>query len=75
MPTHPVSLLDISHGDSEVVSPVRAPSESLGGVDALKNPPKRDQTFQAGPTIYTALLQHPCIQLLNCRVREVMLLL
>lgn len=30
MPTHPVSLMDISHGDSEVPSPVRASSESLG---------------------------------------------
>ena len=38
MPTHPVSLLDSSHADSEVLSPVRASGESLGVRMVLRTP-------------------------------------
>ena len=49
MPTHSVSLLDVSHGDSEILSPLRASGESLEVRMVLRTPQNRTRPFKQGP--------------------------
>ena len=73
LPAHPacVSVMNFSHGDSDVLSPMRASSGSLEVWTVLGTP-------QTGPHLSSRVhnlqgtLQQHCINLLNCSMREVM---